>query len=148
MKRKTLLVGMIGILLLAGIFCWTRCVFDFPGTVVGIRRADVVECGLPDGSKFILRNEYLWDPIAELIPADVTTRYDLDGSFYRVSYVRPWRFGIEEKMPSLTATHGSCTSFGMKDKVLLGPAQYLAPRNHTWQSPLLPAGIWNHKIHS
>lgn len=33
-----------------------------------IRKQDEIECGLPDGSSFILRAKYDWDPFARFIP--------------------------------------------------------------------------------
>jgi hypothetical protein len=33
------------------------------GSAEAVKREDVLECGLPDGSKFILRSSYEWSPI-------------------------------------------------------------------------------------
>ncbi|MHB1232051.1 MAG: ankyrin repeat domain-containing protein [Burkholderiales bacterium] len=50
-----------------------------------IPREDVLECGLPDGSKFILKSKYDWDPVAALIPADVQT--EKNRTAYAIWYV-------------------------------------------------------------
>jgi hypothetical protein len=50
-----------------------------------ISREDVLECGLSDGSKFVLRAKYDWYPVAKLIPADVAER--LNQEPYDVEFV-------------------------------------------------------------
>lgn len=80
MNRKWTIILLIGVIL--GVLCWTKCEFQ-PGSFFLIKREDTLECGLKDGSRFMLSARYLWDPIAELIPADVTTRY---GSGHIIEY--------------------------------------------------------------
>ncbi len=58
---------------------------------ITIPREEVLECGLPDGSKFVLRAKYDWDPLAQLIPADITERYNEQNfkvSFYGIKKFR------------------------------------------------------------
>lgn len=80
-KRGILL--LMGALFLGVALCANLCAFDQSGGFILVKRQDTLECGLKDGSRFILRARYLWDPIAELIPADVTTRY---GSGHIIEY--------------------------------------------------------------
>lgn len=53
---------------------------------VTITRHDVLECAVKGGGRFVLRAKYKWEPLAELIPADVRTR-DYDDGGFRVRYV-------------------------------------------------------------
>ena len=52
----------------------------FSTSACAITRSDVLECGLPDGSKFVLTSKYEWHPIAEILPghpaADRTNQSD------------------------------------------------------------------------
>ena len=75
MKTKRGIIVLIAGIILAVALCANLCAFDRPEGFLLVKRQDTLECELKDGSRFLLRAKYLWDPIAELIPADVTTRY-------------------------------------------------------------------------
>ena len=46
-----------------------------------IPREDVLECGLPDGSKFVLKSKYKWYPQAKILRGDAAERLD-QGPFH------------------------------------------------------------------
>jgi hypothetical protein len=73
--RKILFLVLIGVGAVVVALCGHYCEFNQPEGIFLIKREDSLVCGLKDGSRFFLRARYRWDPVAELIPADVTTRY-------------------------------------------------------------------------
>jgi hypothetical protein len=60
-----------------------------------IERHDVLECGLPDGSKFVLKAAYDWSPLAKIIPGDVAERINEQG----MSVEFEFHGGRREKIP-------------------------------------------------
>jgi hypothetical protein len=82
------------------------CNVAFPFT---LPRTDIIECGLAEGGKFIIRDTYRWDPIAEHLPAVVTTIYDRGN--YEVWYVNPQGV-IDKNVPSDIKRSEDCSLFG------------------------------------
>jgi len=80
-----------------------------------IPREDVLECGLPDGSKFILKSKYDWDPVAALIPADVQT--EKDRTPYLIWYVN--KKGIVHKTTAYVDYIGPYSD--LNDQIDLSP---------------------------
>lgn len=95
------------------------------GSAVAIGRTDVLECGVSDGSKFILRSKYEFSLIP--LPAIHSSRETNRGS---------WGTTYQDRAGKSTSIHSSvmfagrrqvmqaCAYFGMKNGVPLAPFMY------------------------
>lgn len=102
-----------------------------------IKREDVLECGLPDGSKFVLRSEYNWNWIP--LPAIHSSRVTNRGSWVS-QYVDA---SGKKSLPKVTvhysgianpdALRGACAGFGMLNGVSLAGFTHLQ-KNGSWFS--------------
>lgn len=103
-----------------------------------IRREDVLECGLPEGGKFILVAKYDWEPLARIIPADVAER--LNQEPFSV-YFQPKRSLRKLAIESMSVAHKSlaeyamsaqiCQRFGEKNGVPYAGTSYFLPAKST-----------------
>lgn len=85
-----------------------------------IPREEVLECGLPDGSKFVLRAKYDWDPMAQFLP-HATERYNKQN--FKVSFYGKKKFQRAIDVPIETIEHtrlgssavakGLCSEFSL-----------------------------------
>jgi hypothetical protein len=97
-----------------------------------IPREDVLECGLPAGGKFILTAKYDWEPLAQVIPADVSERLKQDPfqvQFQPRDSFRKQRVqGLSvtyRPLAELAASRAICQEFGVKNGLAYAGTTYI-----------------------
>ena len=91
-----------------------------------VTREDVLECGLTDGSKFILRSAYEWSmvPLPSIHSSRETNRSSWDVSYQDRSGQRmPVPASVDYR--GKTKLNEACAYFGMKNGVPLAPFSFL-----------------------
>lgn len=94
-----------------------------------ITRSDVLKCGLPDGSKFVLRSEYDWNwiPLPAIHSSRVTNRKSWTPDFFNTA-------GRKSNVPASVTYRGKenpnelkevCSHFGMLNGIPLAPFTFL-----------------------
>jgi hypothetical protein len=116
---------------------WLAALLCLPLGASAITRTDVLECGVSDGSKFVLRSKYKWFGL----PVPV-------GPSSRESGRTGWKVSYSDKAGKVTAVDAgvdyvgelpkslaeACAYFGMKQGVALGPFT-LRRADGSWVSP-------------
>jgi len=106
-----------------------------------ITRTDVLECGFPDGSKFVLRSNYEWSTIPWPAPhhsrrskqqAWSAQYHDVLGKAVGEPTSTPYAAAI------LEASRNTCLRFGKLSGRPIVAASYLQPNGQWWPSSSLP----------
>lgn len=103
-------------------------------TACGVPREDVLECGLPDGSKFVLKSKYDWDPVAALIPADVQT--EKNRTDYAVWYVSN-NGSVKKSLVSIEYSGPDLSIYQIDFSPFEGPCESVSKFDHGPGIPLL-----------
>lgn len=109
----------------------------------GIPREDVLECGLPDGSKFVLRAKYKWQPLSIIAPIRKREHQENWGADYIANSSAPASHvptSIDFSNTFDQTLREACAEVGKRDGVPLVAYSYLQA-NGEW-FPVITDALW------
>ena len=111
-------------------------------TACSIRKKDEIECGLPDGGKFILTAEYDWVPIARFIPHAAER---VNKKPWSIAYKKDSESAPSEAPATVTYTglnprilRGVCASVGKKDGIPIAWLSFLQSDGKWFPRGIIP----------
>jgi hypothetical protein len=117
-------------------------------TACAIPRSDVLECGLYDGSKFILTSKYEWSPLNKLNPHNSSGRERQEN--YRVALHKRGDFLIKNVPVSINYTEiinissleQACSEVGVINGVFVTNSSYLSKNDSWFDRELIPEKLY------